>query len=89
MFAYVGGLYFFLRTTLNSVLKCLRVFFLVCFKYCRRSVCKSEGKGEGSLKDDDEAAVPSEQDTDKLSLLASLPSGYQRGTPATNSGNNG
>lgn len=81
LFAYVGGLYFFLRTTLNAFLKCLGVFLLVWLKYCRRTVCKPV---EAPLKDEEEGTARVE--TDKHSLLASLPSGYQRDTSAANFG---
>ena len=82
MFAYVGGLYFFLRTSLNSSLKCLRVVLLVCFKYGRRTVCKS--RDELADKEDEEAAALTEQA--RLSLLVSLPSGYHSSaTPVANS----
>ena len=51
VFSFVGGLYFFLRTSLNALVKCLRVTVFLAYK----SVCRLLNKRE--KKHDEEKLI--------------------------------
>ena len=74
VFAYVGGLYFFLRTTLNAFIKCIRVVLFISYKYTRRLTVKfnPSATNEQLPLTDPEAR----QEPKRVSLLASLPKDY-------------
>ena len=78
VFAYVGGLYFFLRTTLNAFIKCVRVVLLISFKYMRRLTGRA--KHSSSENTDGNGGLPlpasTKPDKSRVSLLASLPKDY-------------
>lgn len=72
VFASVGGLYFFLRTSLNAFIKCIRVVLFISYKFIMSRVKKSSSNGDGN-------GLPlpaSTGKTDRVSLLASLPDDY-------------
>lgn len=75
VFAYVGGLYFFLRTTLNAFIKCIRVVLFISYKYTKRLTGKFNPSVAGNehlpLTDSD-----ARQEPKRVSLLASLPKDY-------------
>ena len=72
VFASVGGLYFFLRTTLNALIKCIRVVLFISYKYIMSRVKKPSSNSDGN-------GLPLPASTgkpDRVSLLASLPDDY-------------
>lgn len=71
VFASVGGLYFFLRTTLNALIKCIRVVLLISYKFIMSRVKKSS-----SNNGDNNLPLPASTGKDRVSLLASLPDDY-------------
>ena len=71
VFASVGGLYFFLRTTLNAFIKCIRVVLFISYKYIMSRVKKSS-----SNSDANGLPLPASTGKDRVSLLASLPDDY-------------
>ena len=74
VFASVGGLYFFLRTTLNAFIKCIRVVLFISYKFMMSRVKKkssSSNEGDGGLP-----LPASTGKTERVSLLASLPEDY-------------
>lgn len=75
VFASVGGLYFFLRTTLNAFIKCARVVVFIIYKYIKRLTTKFNTSAE----DEELPLVQTDEKPDKarVSLLASLPRDYQ------------
>ena len=77
MFASVGGLYFFLRTTLNAFIKCARVVIFIIYKYVKRLTAKFYPSAPAN-DDLPLAKTESDEKPDKarVSLLASLPKDY-------------
>lgn len=75
MFASVGGLYFFLRTTLNAFIKCARVVIFIIFKYIKRLTTKFN---LSAPENEELPLVKADEKPDKarVSLLASLPKDY-------------
>lgn len=49
VFAFVGGLYFFLRTTLNALVKCLRVIIFLAYKSLVRIISRKKANDEEKL----------------------------------------
>ena len=85
VFASVGGLYFFLRTSLNAFIKCVRVVVLISFKYMKRLTAKlksSSSVNNGTTyfplpsPTTPTVATATEKPRDRVSLLASLPDDY-------------
>lgn len=73
VFASVGGLYFFLRTSLNAFIKCIRIVLFISYKFVVSRVKKKSSGG------DDDGGLPLPASTgkiDRVSLLASLPEDY-------------